>query len=280
MPTGEFTEERPAPSDQTRTITTPGEIKHSAATLSGTAPVAMQRGPRHHRARSPPSRAKVRSRPPCSPSRSAIETTHERTEAEEAVMESASTNPPIVLIHGLWMTPRSWEHWKERYERRGYEVLAPAYPGLEVEVEALREDPSPIASLSVPDTVDHLESVIRELDRAAVFDGPLVRRAADAAVARPRPRGRGRGDRLGSAGGHPQGPAGADQGPLRRVQESGQPPPRGAADAQAVPLRVHQHARARRSPRRSTSAITSRRPAASSGTASWPTSSPATRTRG
>ena len=80
-------------------------------------------------------------------------------------MESARTNPPIVLIHGLWMTPRSWEHWKERYERRGYDVLTPAYPGLEVEVEALREDPSPIANLSVPDTLDHLASVIRELDQ-------------------------------------------------------------------------------------------------------------------
>ena len=36
----------------------------------------------------------------------------------------------IVLIHGLWVTPRSWEHWIERYEGRGYRVLAPAYPGL------------------------------------------------------------------------------------------------------------------------------------------------------
>jgi pimeloyl-ACP methyl ester carboxylesterase len=91
-------------------------------------------------------------------------------------MESASTNPlatnpPIVLIHGLWMTPRSWEHWKERYERRGYEVLTPAYPGLEVEVEALREDPTPIANLSVPDTLAHLESVIRELDRPPILMG-------------------------------------------------------------------------------------------------------------
>src|SRR5262245_4747766 len=91
--------------------------------------------------------------------------------AEEAAMESASTNPPIVLIHGLWMTPRSWEHWKERYERLGYEVLAPAYPGLEVEVEALRGDPSPIASLNVPDTVPHLESIIRGLDRAPFLMG-------------------------------------------------------------------------------------------------------------
>ena len=37
----------------------------------------------------------------------------------------------IVLIHGLWLTPRSWERWIDRYERRGYRVLAPAWPGME-----------------------------------------------------------------------------------------------------------------------------------------------------
>jgi pimeloyl-ACP methyl ester carboxylesterase len=47
----------------------------------------------------------------------------------------------IVLIHGLWMTPRSWQKWVDHYEGRGYRVLAPAYPGLEVEVEALRRTP-------------------------------------------------------------------------------------------------------------------------------------------
>ena len=90
---------------------------------------------------------------------------------ESASTDPLATNPPIVLIHGLWMTPRSWEHWKERYERHGYEVITPAYPGLEVEVEALREDPSPIANLSVPETVAHLESVIRELDRPPFLMG-------------------------------------------------------------------------------------------------------------
>ncbi|HET7271572.1 MAG TPA: hypothetical protein VFI90_10865 [Rubrobacter sp.] len=40
----------------------------------------------------------------------------------------ASTIDTIVLIHGLWMTPRSWEKWVERYEDRGYRVLAPASP--------------------------------------------------------------------------------------------------------------------------------------------------------
>jgi pimeloyl-ACP methyl ester carboxylesterase len=55
----------------------------------------------------------------------------------------------IVLIHGLWMTPRSWEHWIPRYESRGFKVLAPAYPGFEVEVEALREDPTPIEQATI-----------------------------------------------------------------------------------------------------------------------------------
>ena len=30
--------------------------------------------------------------------------------------------PPIVLIHGLWLTPRSWEGWKARFEEREVKV--------------------------------------------------------------------------------------------------------------------------------------------------------------
>ena len=64
----------------------------------------------------------------------------------------------IVLIHGFLVTPRSWQKWVERYESRGYRVLAPAYPGLEVEVEALREDPSPIEALTVTGIIEHYAS--------------------------------------------------------------------------------------------------------------------------
>ncbi len=39
------------------------------------------------------------------------------------------SNRTIVLIHGLWMTPLSWEHWIDRYQGRGYEVLAATRPG-------------------------------------------------------------------------------------------------------------------------------------------------------
>lgn len=90
----------------------------------------------------------------------------------------------IVLIHGLWMTPRSWEHWADRYTSRGYTVLTPAYPGLEVEVEALREDPSPIEALTMAATLEHLEGVLGELDSPPIlmghsFGGALVQLLLD-----------------------------------------------------------------------------------------------------
>ena len=75
-----------------------------------------------------------------------------------------------MLIHGLWVTP-SWEKWVERYQGRGYRVLAPAYPGFEVEVEALNEDPSPIEAVTIPPVVEHLQGIVGELERAPIIMG-------------------------------------------------------------------------------------------------------------
>jgi pimeloyl-ACP methyl ester carboxylesterase len=87
-------------------------------------------------------------------------------------MSTDSTAPDtIVLIHGLWMTPRCWEAWIPYYENKGYRVLAPAYPGFEVEVEALRADDSVIAECSFTGTVAHLEGVVSGLDRPPIIMG-------------------------------------------------------------------------------------------------------------
>ena len=77
----------------------------------------------------------------------------------------------IVLLHGFWVTPRSWEHWIDHYQARGFRVLAPAYPGFEVEVEALNADPSPIEALTVPAIVEHFESVIGALESPPIVMG-------------------------------------------------------------------------------------------------------------
>jgi len=77
----------------------------------------------------------------------------------------------IVLVHGFWVTPRSWEQWKSRYEAKGYQVIAPAYPGFEVEVEALRADPTPIVDVTVPQIIAHFEEVIAGLELPPIIMG-------------------------------------------------------------------------------------------------------------
>src|SRR6202162_426552 len=82
-----------------------------------------------------------------------------------------SGKPTIVLIHGLWLTPRSWEGWINRYQKAGYNVIAPSWPGLEGEVEAVRKDPSPLKGLKLKTVVNHHERVLRKLDAPPIIMG-------------------------------------------------------------------------------------------------------------
>jgi pimeloyl-ACP methyl ester carboxylesterase len=81
------------------------------------------------------------------------------------------TPDTIVLIHGFWVTPRSWEDWKAHYESKGYRVLAPAYPGFDVEVEALNADTAPIEALKVSEIIERLEGIIGELETPPILMG-------------------------------------------------------------------------------------------------------------
>lgn len=103
-------------------------------------------------------------------------------------MEREAATDTVVLIHGLWMTPLSWEHWVTRYEQRGLKVITPGYPGIEpgpAGVEALREDPSPLAGLGVREVFGHLAEVIDALGTKPVimghsFGGAFVQLLLDA----------------------------------------------------------------------------------------------------
>ena len=90
-------------------------------------------------------------------------------------MSSTASDPPraqtIVLIHGMWMTPLSWEHWDNHFSEQGHRVLSPAWPGLDKEPEELRRDPSPLRGLAITDMVDHYEQIIRGLDRPPILIG-------------------------------------------------------------------------------------------------------------
>jgi pimeloyl-ACP methyl ester carboxylesterase len=82
-----------------------------------------------------------------------------------------ATPDTIVLIHGLWMTPRSWEKWVDRYSSRGYRVIAPAWPGLDRDIADIRRDPSSLDGLGVTEIVDHYDRIVRELDQPPIIMG-------------------------------------------------------------------------------------------------------------
>jgi pimeloyl-ACP methyl ester carboxylesterase len=99
---------------------------------------------------------------------------HHQQTGEASMSSPSSESPPaetIVFIHGMWMTPLSWEHWSDRYAARGHRVLAPAWPGLDKEPEELRRDPSPLRGLEVTQIVDHYDRIIRDLDRPPLIIG-------------------------------------------------------------------------------------------------------------
>jgi pimeloyl-ACP methyl ester carboxylesterase len=77
----------------------------------------------------------------------------------------------IVLIHGLWMTPRSWTLFRRFFEERGYHVLAPAWPRMEGEIEDIRRDPSVLAGLGVREIVDHYEQILGTMDEQPILVG-------------------------------------------------------------------------------------------------------------
>ena len=82
---------------------------------------------------------------------------------------SAET-PTIVLIHGMWMTPRSWDAWIEHYRDRGYTAIAPGWPGVK-EPEETRRDPAALKGLRLTQIVDSYDKAIRELERPPIIIG-------------------------------------------------------------------------------------------------------------
>src|SRR5947207_7523414 len=83
----------------------------------------------------------------------------------------STVKPTIVLIHGLWLTPKSWEGWTDRYQKAGYKVIAPPWPGLEGEIEEIRRNPSALKALRLKTVVDHYDRIIRNLDTPAILVG-------------------------------------------------------------------------------------------------------------
>ena len=85
---------------------------------------------------------------------------------------SNDKNKTIMLIHGLWMTPKSWELFKQRFQWLGYKVTAPAWPGHEGDIEDVRRNaPEKIADLGIGDVIEYYKDILSKMDEQPVIIG-------------------------------------------------------------------------------------------------------------
>jgi alpha-beta hydrolase superfamily lysophospholipase len=83
------------------------------------------------------------------------------------------TTTTVVFIHGMFMTPLCWEHWITRFQAQGYSCLAPAWPGRDQPVEALRarHPDAALGQLTLVDVVEHHARLLKALDPKPVLVG-------------------------------------------------------------------------------------------------------------
>jgi len=87
------------------------------------------------------------------------------------VVDPATHRPPLMFVHGAWLSSSSWDKFGGYFRDRGYEVSAPEWPRKEGGVEELREVTDEIEGLGITEIVDSYESQIHALDEPPVLVG-------------------------------------------------------------------------------------------------------------
>jgi pimeloyl-ACP methyl ester carboxylesterase len=92
-------------------------------------------------------------------------------EARQVEKANESGRTPIVLIHGLWVLPSSWDNWVDYFEQEGYAGLTPDWPDDPATVEEARANPDVLAKKTLKQVGDHTAEVISGLDKKPAVMG-------------------------------------------------------------------------------------------------------------
>jgi pimeloyl-ACP methyl ester carboxylesterase len=92
-------------------------------------------------------------------------------ESREIEAANASGVTPVVLIHGLWLLPSSWDNWAEFFRQAGYAPLTPDWPDDPATVEEARANPNVLAKKTLGQIADHTTEIINALDKRPVVMG-------------------------------------------------------------------------------------------------------------
>jgi pimeloyl-ACP methyl ester carboxylesterase len=95
------------------------------------------------------------------------------SEREKRQIEAAnaSGSTPVVLIHGLWLLPSSWDNWADFFEQAGYAPVTPDWPDDPETVEEARAKPDVFARKTLKQVADHTTEIITALDKKPVVIG-------------------------------------------------------------------------------------------------------------
>jgi non-heme chloroperoxidase len=78
---------------------------------------------------------------------------------------------PVVFVHGLWLHSTSWDPWVELFRDRGYEPIAPEWPGVPATVAEARADPSAGGGYGIAAVADHVAGIIGALASPPIVIG-------------------------------------------------------------------------------------------------------------
>src|SRR6202790_5673208 len=92
-------------------------------------------------------------------------------EAQQVQRANAAGLQPVVLVHGLWLLPSSWDRWAALFEEAGYTPLTPRWPDDPDTVAEANANPEAFAGKTIGQVADHFSSVIEQLDRKPAVIG-------------------------------------------------------------------------------------------------------------
>src|SRR4051795_2397174 len=97
----------------------------------------------------------------------------EITEREQRQIDQANSSrkTPVVVIHGLWLLPSSWDNWVGLFEENGYAGVTPSWPDDPEAVAEARANPEVFARKTLKQVADHTAKVIRQLDKRPAVMG-------------------------------------------------------------------------------------------------------------
>lgn len=79
----------------------------------------------------------------------------------------------IVFIHGAFVAKNCWDEWKKYFEKKGYKVLAPAWPHKDATAKVLRsrQSDAAVASLRLTELTEFYVDFVKKLPEKPILIG-------------------------------------------------------------------------------------------------------------